>query len=708
MARRKALSALLIILILISFTSQVIPEHRMLIGEFESETDESNQIAFHGQSFLNITGPILPNTPVNASWFAEVSVPESYGTELLENRSLGLLGQIDVYLGNSDGWLESSESTAFADLVSSARNWTNGETAGCCVFDYSPMIAMDGTDVTVSPPEEGPVNRTGGSWGWVESAVVSGSADGRVLRLIDLPRAGSVIEEVPLEVSLPDGWEFKYSPMAEIIEGEPNRFTVNRSEAPVAYDIRVTIGENLPPTISATRFPSTTAFVPLEKASSFSASCSDSPLESPNIGWSVSRGGEELASFQNSWFDFIPSEVGIYHGDQINVTATCTDFHGMTTKWTDSVTVDGILPEWEGHMVTVYEDDQNSHDSLVEIIEIPSGGTIILDINGTDDSGIPVRLDLFTNITTDWRQQGEGQRTFQFTVFQGSEVNGADISIEDRHKPKEPTLTSVLLRVTDDAGNEVIHEWIVRVLDSSPPTIIAEFTSDGMALDMNDGIHEGQPLQLNLSQSFDDIDAIDSLIWSAWVDGTPLLSGVGWSEIESFDLPNISKGPHEVLVQSTDSNGNTRNETIQFTVLPKRGAHISIVSQSISVDAAVGSEATLTVLVENEGTDPAFVRACLDSICSRFEQIDGSTLDSGPIRTPVELTFQVTNQTMTGLSIQWDSSAAGTSGQIPIELTIDESEDQSEGSSYAILTALLVVSVGVSAALLKMRKKQVN
>jgi len=707
MARRKAFSALITILILTSVISQVIPESRMLIGESESETDESNQLAFHGQSFLNITGPILPNTPVNASWFAEVTVPESYGTELLENRSLGLLGQIDAYLGNSDGWLDSTESSAFADLVSSARNWTNGESAGCCVFDYSPMIAMDGTDVTVIPPEEGPVNRTGGYWGWTESAVVSGSADGRVLRLIDLPRAGSLIEEVPLEVNLPDGWEFKFSPMAEIIEGEPNRFTVNRSEAPVAYDIRVTIGTNLPPTISATRFPSTTAFIPLEKASSFSASCSDSPLESPDIVWSVTRGGEELATFHNPWFDFMPSEVGIYHGDQINVTATCTDFHGMTSKWTDSVSVDGIPPEWEGEIVLAYGDDQNSHDTLVEMIEIPSGGVIFLDVNGTDDSGIPVRLDLFTNITSDWRQQGVGQRTFQFTVYQGPGVNGADISIEERHKPKEPTLTSVVLRVMDDAGNEAIHEWIVRVLDSSPPTIIAEFRSDGIALDMGDGIHEGEPLKLNLSQSFDDIDSIDSLIWSAWVDGTPLLSGVGWSEIESFDLPNMSQGPHEVVVQSSDSNGNTRNETILFSVLPKLGTHISIVSQSISDDATVGSEATLSVLVENEGTDPAFVRACLDNICSRFEQIDGSTLDSGPVRTPVELTFLVTNQTMTGLSIQWDSAAAGTNGQIPIELTIDEPEDESENSPYFIMAALLLLSLGASAALLKMRNKRV-
>ena len=48
-----------------------------------------------GQSFLNFTHPISHSSQVNATWFARVSVLESYGTDLLENRSIGLLDQID-------------------------------------------------------------------------------------------------------------------------------------------------------------------------------------------------------------------------------------------------------------------------------------------------------------------------------------------------------------------------------------------------------------------------------------------------------------------------------------------------------------------------------------------------------------------------------------------------------------------------------------
>ena len=698
---RKSLIALFLATTLFSMTI-LNPQYSVLTDKAQSNTESATQGELQGRALLNISGPISPTSPVNATWYAEVTLEESYGTDLLGNRSLGLLGQIDENLGNSDGWVDSEESNEFAEMVYTARNWTNGESAGCCIFDYLPMIAMDGTEITVFPPIEGPVNRTGGSWGWVESAVLSGSADGRILRLLDLPRMGALIEEIPLEVSLPEGWELKFSPMMAIIEGTPDRFTVNRSEAPVAHDIRITIGENQQPIISATRFPYTTNSIALNKASSFSAVCSDSPLESPEIGWEVSRNGGVLSTFQNPWFDFTPSEMGISHGDEITVTGTCTDHHGMTSNWSNVVTVDGEYPEWDAEITLVNGAETTPHDVLVDLIEIPAGGSIMVDVNGSDDSGIPVALDLFTNISDDWRQQGVGQSTFQFTVYQGAGVNGADISIEDRHLPREPTLTSMVLRVTDDAGNEVIHEWIIRVLDSNPPVVMLDFSSNGVQADPDDEIHEGDVIQANLSKSFDDIDAIEEVTWSAWLDGNPLKSLVSWSEIENFMLPSMAQGTHELEIEAIDSNENSRNETFSFTVHPKRGAHISILSKSLSEGAVVGSQSELTLIVENQGTDQAFVRACLDGICSRYEEIQGSTLQSGPVQASVEFEFQINNRTITGLSLQWDSSAAGSSGSIPFEIEIDHSSD-SDPSSFVILGILLLTSIGVVAAFQKMR-----
>ena len=104
--------------------SQITTSHDSL-KEYESDSvfsDSNGDQTIQGHSFLNFTNPISPSSQVNATWFAQVSVLESYGTDLLENRSIGLLDQIDQILGNSDGWLDESEANSFSELVVSSRN----------------------------------------------------------------------------------------------------------------------------------------------------------------------------------------------------------------------------------------------------------------------------------------------------------------------------------------------------------------------------------------------------------------------------------------------------------------------------------------------------------------------------------------------------------------------------------------------------------
>ena len=61
--------------------------------------DQDTLFTIDGYSFLNFSGNISQYSSINASWSLEVTVMEGYGTELLENRSLGLLGQIDTIIG---------------------------------------------------------------------------------------------------------------------------------------------------------------------------------------------------------------------------------------------------------------------------------------------------------------------------------------------------------------------------------------------------------------------------------------------------------------------------------------------------------------------------------------------------------------------------------------------------------------------------------
>ncbi|MEC7365166.1 MAG: hypothetical protein VYC73_03935, partial [Candidatus Thermoplasmatota archaeon] len=665
------------------------------LEEHESDSgfsDSNGNQTIQGQSFLNFTNSISHSSQVNATWFAQVSVLESYGTDLLENRSIGLLDQIDQDLGNSDGWIDESEANSFSELVVSSRNWTDSFSGGCCAFDYSSMSVVGSIDVSVNPPEIGPTNRTGGEWGWTESGNLIGTSDGRTLRLIDLPRVGALIEEVPLRVSLPEGWEFKFSPMSEIISGSPGAFVVDRSQAPVAYDIRITIDRNMPPVLSAISFPQISSTISLAKSSLFTATCSDNPLENPRIEWTISRSGTTISSFENDWISVKPSDLNFTHGDVMSVNATCIDFHGSVSHWNDNPTVDGIPPDWSGKFtINGIEGDVIQNGSQTPILA-PAGSLVRFDVNASDDSSLPVLLELYTNVSEGWRQTGLNQQTFEFTANQGMGINGADMGIDERHLQRAPSEILMALVATDDAGNTVLSEWTLRVLDANPPTVIPRLFSDGIEIEYDDKIHENDELELNLSHSYDDLDPIGEVSWSILVDGEEIFqSNPDWSVFEPISLSFLTKGTHSITVKATDSKGNIREEPISITVEPRSGAHISVVEATLPDDARIVSSVMLTVLVQNDGSDPAFARVCLSDICGRWtEEPFAATLESGPGQATIEFQFEMQNDTVEDLYLSWDSASSGTYGDIPMEVSLKKQP--------GIATSLiLAVIIGISA-----------
>jgi len=682
--------------------SQIIVSNDSL-EEHESDSgfsDSNGNQTIQGQSFLNFTNSISHSSQVNATWFAQVSVLESYGTDLLENRSIGLLDQIDQDLGNSDGWIDESEANSFSELVASSRNWTDSFSGGCCAFDYSSMSVVGSIDVSVNPPEIGPTNRTGGEWGWTESGNLIGTSDGRTLRLIDLPRVGALIEEVPLRVSLPESWEFKFSPMSEIISGSPGAFVVDRSQAPVAYDIRITIDRNMPPILSAISFPQISSTISLAKSSLFTATCSDNPLENPRIEWTISRSGTTISSFENDWISVKPSDLNFTHGDVMSVNATCIDFHGSVSHWNDNPTVDGIPPDWSGKFtINGIEGEVIENGSQTPILA-PAGSLIRFDVNASDDSSLPVLLELYTNISEGWRQTGLNQQTFEFTANQGMGINGADIGIDERHLQRAPSEILMALVATDDAGNTVLSEWTLRVLDANPPTVIPRLFSDGIEIEYDDKIHENDELELNLSHSYDDLDSIGEVSWSILVDGEEIFqSNPDWSVFESISLSFLTKGTHNITVKATDSKGNIREEPISITVEPRSGAHISVVEATLPDDARIGSSVMLTVLVQNDGSDPAFARVCLSDICGRWtEEPFAATLQSGPGQATIEFQFEMQNDTVEDLYLSWDSASSGTYGDIPIEVHVKK-------QAGIAASLILAVPIGISALLFAWYRK---
>lgn len=690
--RKSDFLAIILVSTILALSQITVSKDSLTEYELDSIFSDSNtNQTIHGQSFLNFTNSISPSSQINATWFAQISVLESYGTDLLENRSIGLLDQIDQILGNSDGWLDESEANSFSELVVSSRNWTDSYSGGCCVFDYSSMTVVGSIDVLVNPPEIGPTNRTDGEWGWTESGNLTGASDGRTLRLIDLPRVGALIEEVPLRVSLPEDWEFKFSPMSEIISGSPGEFVVDRSQAPVAYDIRITIDSNMPPMLSPTSFPPISSTISLENPSSFSATCSDNPLEDPQIEWTISRSGSIISSFENNWISVTPVDLNFTHGDVMSVNATCTDFHGETSHWNENPTVDGIPPAWSGMFsVDGIEGEVIENGSQTPIFAM-AGSLVRLDVNASDDSSLPVVIELYTNLSEGWRQTGVNQQTFEFTANQGIGINGADMGINQRHLQREPSEILMALVATDDAGNTALSEWTLRVLDANPPTVIPRLFSNGMEIEYDDKIHENDELVLNLSHSYDDLDPIGNVSWSVLVDGEVIFrSSPDWSVFEPIILPDLTKGSHNVIVKATDSKGNTREEPISITVEPMSGAHIRVVEAKLPDDARVGSSVILSVLVQNDGSDPAFARVCLSEICGRWtEEPFAATLESGPGQALIEFEFEMEKDTVDDLYLSWDSASAGTYGEIQMSASVN---DQEVNTAFLILALLIGIS----------------
>ena len=143
-------------------------------------------------------------------------------------------------------------------------------------------------------------------------------------------------------------------------------------------------------------------------------------------------------------------------------------------------------------------------------------------------------------------------------------------------------------------------------------------------------------------------------------------------------------------MKATDSKGNTREEPISITVEPRSGAHIRVVEATLPDDARVGSSVMLTVLVQNDGSDPAFARVCLSDICGRWtEEPFAASLESGPGQATIECQIDMQNDTVEDLYLSWDSASAGTYGDIPMEVSV---KNQAGIATSLILAVLIVIS----------------
>ena len=617
-----------------------------------------------GNAHLDITGTIASSSNITTTWFANVSIRDDYGTDLLPDHGIGVRAQIDQHLGDGDGWLGIPEIADFVSLVENARNLTDSEDSGCCVIDYLSLHSDKGVAITVIPPINGSID-SNGSWGWMETATLNGATDGRSTRILDIPRVGGIIEEIPLRVTLPGDWEFRYSAMLDIVEGSPNDFTVFRHQAPVASDIRITLGQNQAPDALSIR-QTGGSVIPLSLPAQYSGECRDSVLDDTQLWWTVHRNGTMVNQTQHEILIFTASELGFSDGEVVTVNLHCLDAFSASGTVAENIVIDGIDPTWEGSFVLLDGENSTELEISEEHLEVPSGRDIEFSFNASDVGGLPVYIEVASDKSEGWSHSGIDTLEFTDRFSQTGEVNGMHLNVTERHQAKEPSEYYLSLTVTDDASNQVTDDWTITISDGMGPTIVPDIIANGTSISPESPSRAGDSIILSLTESFDDLDAIDDVIWEVWVSGEAIAEDAEWADVEKLPLPITEAGVHLIHILAWDTAGNMEQISFGLAVSPERGVYLSILQHNMLGDAVEGETVNIFATLQNTGSDLAAGMLCSDDVCS--DEVVVSAADSaGPGVFNVELVLELTSTDSIDLRFEWTSDSAGMQGVLEIE-----------------------------------------
>ena len=660
---------------------------------------DQNQITGHAN--LSFMGNLTTGSQINATWGLEISIPEDYGTDLLPNQSIGIRSQIDNYLGDADGNITESEVSDFTQLVVNARSWSNSEVAGCCIFDYTQLSILDSVTVTVTPPSVGSVEGEDiGTWGWAESVDLQAISDLRTTRLLDLPRTGSIIEEIPLVVSLQEPWELRFSAMQDIISGEPNNFTVQRSESPVYSTIRIAIGENSPPSVTVSRTGGSSISTPLNRTISFFSECEDSILETPSYEWKLSNNGTLVNSSAGQYdsdevtvVSIDPREYGYLTGDVLSAELTCIDSFGISSSWYENIIIDGENPSYDIRFTEITSEGiEIQRDESESSMLIRSDSELFVDVLTSDNSNLPVSVQVVSNKSQGWRHFSNDELYFSATFNQGDQVNGMHLPVEDRHQDREKSHWELLLNVTDEAGNTIKRTWDIVVEDSAGPVIIPSLDANSTRVSPSNPAHEGDTVTLILTESFDDLDSISNTLWTVSINGIQEYTNISWSEAEKIELSNLEIGIYFVNIRATDSVGNLGDISFQFSIEPKEGFNLEITQIEVSGDQIVGNTINFQTSINNLQSSVGSARMCYDEICSAYVMMPGTTSSSSGYF-DLDLDIQLLEEGPLDIRIEWIGTEDGEYGTLNLYETIIVLEQDDNGSDYQIQSFFVVLSV---------------
>ena len=373
-----------------------------------------------------------------------------------------------------------------------------------------------------------------------------------------------------------------------------------------------------------------------------------------------------LQSYSNT-LEFTATELNYSHGEVASVVMHCMDSFSSSSNWYENIIVDGIDPTWEATFEIQVDGNTTVLDSGQTHIEVPSGSEFYFTFSTSDSSGLPVSIEVTSDKTAGWKHTGVDYLEFMDRFFQGEQVNGMHLNLTERHQAKEPSEYNLSLTVTDDASNTVTHEWTIIISDGSGPTIIPNIISNGTSVSPESPARAGEDIVLSLSESFDDLDAIDDVSWEVRLDGETIAETALWSEIEKLLLTDVDEpGVYLIHILAWDSTGNMEQISFGLAVSPAFGVSPSILDYHVIGDLVEGDSVNIIVTMENTGADIGSGVLCSGDVCSQ-EVMVSAAQPSGPGVFSAELILSLTGTGPIDLRFEWSSDSAGSDGVIVIE-----------------------------------------
>ena len=117
-----------------------------------------------------------------------------------------------------------------------------------------------------------------------------------------------------------------------------------------------------------------------------------------------------------------------------------------------------------------------------------------------------------------------------------------------------------------------------------------------------------------MTETFDDHSSIDKINFSIEYQGV-VNSGLSWSEIQFWELPELGTGYHQIKINGLDESGNLGGSMVSVAVSPpitKNLEVIDITSSSTEIEPGINQ---FWVTVQNNGASTTEFLLCSDEVC---------------------------------------------------------------------------------------------